>query len=167
MNPNTQDKWVNSDEILISNGGNWKNEKDQWKAMKEAAVKIKRYIKEGISFNQETTLAGRTNVRTILTAKEQGFLIRLYYVGLSDADLAVKRVRQRVENGGHGIEESLIRKRYDISLFNLKNILPLCDLAVIYDNTEEFRKIAKYEEGRWIYYESNCNWFNKSIRCLD
>ncbi|MCD8015584.1 MAG: ATPase [Lachnospiraceae bacterium] len=141
MKPTEQEKRVNSDEILLSMGGNWNLEGDQWKAMREAAKRVNRYIHEGISFNQETTLAGRTITRSILKAKECGFLIRLYYIGLVDAELAVKRVQQRVKEGGHGIDAALIRKRYDNSLTRLKEILPLCDLAVIYDNTEEFKKL--------------------------
>ncbi|MCD7955176.1 MAG: zeta toxin family protein [Lachnospiraceae bacterium] len=102
MNPVSDEKWVNSDEILRAAGGDWNVEKDQWDAMKEAAFRINHFIKEGISFSQESTLAGRTNIITIRKAKEQGFFIRLYYVGLANAALAVERVRQRVEAGGHG-----------------------------------------------------------------
>ena len=53
---------INSDEIVISNGGDWRNTKDQAKAMKETVRLIKDCIKKGISFNQETTLTGRSMI---------------------------------------------------------------------------------------------------------
>lgn len=51
---------VNSDEILKNFGGNWKNQEDQAKAMKEAIRKIKYCLDNKISFNQETTLTGNS-----------------------------------------------------------------------------------------------------------
>ena len=55
--------------------------------------------------------------------------------------------RQRVEHGGHGIPERMIEKRYSESLQNLQKVLPLCDLALMYDNTESFRRFAIYRRG--------------------
>ena len=39
---------INSDEILVANGGDWRNAKDQAEAMKEAVRLIKDCIKRGI-----------------------------------------------------------------------------------------------------------------------
>lgn len=154
---------VNSDEILVSNGGNWKNEKDQIQAGIEAVKRINRYIKEGVSFNQETTLAGRSILGTIQKARENGFFVIIYYVGLNSPDLAIERVNSRVKGGGHGISEDVIRKRYDASLFMLKRVLPLCDFAMIYDNSKDFDKIAKYQGKAWTLFDRNCEWFNKAM----
>lgn len=154
---------VNSDEILVSNGGNWKNEKDQIQAGIEAVKRINRYIKEGVSFNQETTLAGRSILGTIQKARENGFFVIIYYIGLNSPDLAIERVNSRVKGGGHGISEDVIRKRYDASLFMLKGVLSLCDFAMIYDNSKDFDKIAKYQGKAWTLFDRNCEWFNKAM----
>lgn len=69
-------------------------------------------------------------------------MIRVYSV-----EIAKKRVRYRVEHGGHGIPERMIEKRYSESLQNLQKVLPLCDLALMYDNTESFRRFAIYRRG--------------------
>lgn len=53
---------INSDEIVISNGGDWRNQSDQAKAMKMAVKLIKDCMNKGISFNQETTLTGRSMI---------------------------------------------------------------------------------------------------------
>ena len=39
-------------------------------------------LEKGISFTQETTLSGAHTERTIRRAKERGYIIRLYYIGL-------------------------------------------------------------------------------------
>ena len=53
---------VNSDEIVISNGGDWRNQSDQAKAMKMAVKLIKDCMNKSVSFNQETTLTGRSMI---------------------------------------------------------------------------------------------------------
>ncbi len=158
---NSNEERVNSDEILIANGGDWKNEKDQADTMREAVKRINHFIEAGISFNQETTLAGRSILRTMKKAKTYGFYVSMFYIGLRDADLAVERVRKRVREGGHGVEETLIRKRYVASLAMLKEALPLCDVAAIYDNSQRLNLVAKYVDGVWTLFDSECDWLLK------
>ena len=68
-------------------------------------------------------------------------------IRVDSVEIAKKRVRYRVEHGGHGIPERMIEKRYSESLQNLQKVLPLCDLALMYDNTESFRRFAIYRRG--------------------
>ena len=99
-----------------------------------------------------------------MTAKEKGYRIELYYVGLESADLAVERVKYRVQNGGHGIPEIDIRKRYYKSFEQLKKIITYCDKIELYDNTVSFRAIAVYENGEWILIDDNIpEWCKKII----
>ncbi len=155
------EKRVNPDEILQDSGGDWRIEKDQMLAMKEAVRRINHYINEGISFNQETTLAGRSILNTIKKAKEKGFYIRLNYVGLESVDMAVQRVKARVRAGGHGIPEDFIRKRYEVSHAMLREVLPFCDAVKVYDNSEKLVLLAWYEDGKWDFGYRHCAWFNK------
>ncbi len=50
---------INVDEI-VRDFGNWKNTQDIMTAGKIAVTRLKNYIVEGISFNQETTLCGNS-----------------------------------------------------------------------------------------------------------
>lgn len=159
---------VNSDEILKENKGNWKDLNDQMEAMKEAVKRIRTYLKNGISFNQETTLAGNSIISNIKKAKERGFKVQMYYVGLESADLAVQRVANRVRVGGHGIKEEEIRKRYKKSLENLLVSIDLCDVIYVYDNTVGFRQVAVFECGKLKGNKiDECKWlenmFNNSF----
>ena len=137
---------LNTDEILRE-FGDWRNMADILKAGKIAVGLINEYFSDGVSFNQETTLCGKTIEKNIQKAKKLGYIVELHYVGVDSVDIAKSRVLDRVSKGGHGIPEKDIEKRYYESLRKLPCILKDCDLAVFYDNTEEFRRFAIYKNG--------------------
>lgn len=137
---------VNIDEI-VREFGDWKNPNDIMKAGKVAVNLIKEYFEKGLSFNQETTLCGQSVLRNIKYAKQLGYEIELHYVGIGSAELAKERIAYRVAQGGHGIPDEDVDRRFDESREQLKKVLPLCDVAVLYDNTESFHRLAIYESG--------------------
>jgi len=129
---------VNLDEIVRDQFNNeWKCSKAQMSAGRIAVRLIKDCLNGDTSFNQETTLTGRTIVSSVKKARENGFEVILYYVGLESIELSIARVAKRVVNGGHGIPEEDLRRRYANSFENLKLILPMCNLAHIYDNSKD------------------------------
>jgi predicted ABC-type ATPase len=68
---------------------------------------------------------------------EAGIEVRIWYVGLTNAELHIARVRARVKRGGHDIPEERIRQRYTRTVSNLIQLMPkLTDLRV-YDNSVE------------------------------
>lgn len=52
-------------------------------------------MNDGITFNQETTLCGKSIIKNILKAKELGYFIELHYVGVESAQIAKDRVKHR------------------------------------------------------------------------
>lgn len=141
---------VNLDEI-VRGFGSWKVESDVIRAGMLAVNMINELFQQEISFNQETTLCGKSILRNIEKAKNKGYCIELYYVGLDSPEIAKKRIAYRVRNGGHGIPEADIDRRYNESLENLRKVLSICDVVQIYDNTVTFEKIADYERGKLIW----------------
>ena len=88
-------------------------------------------------FMFETTLATRTYARKIPLWKSLGYSIALLYLRLPDVEHSVMRVERRVEAGGHGIPEDVIRRRYDKSLKYLQEVYkPLVDEWYIWDSLE-------------------------------
>ena len=154
---------VNSDEILKNFGGNWKNQEDQAKAMKEAIRKIKFCLDNKISFNQETTLTGNSILKNISIARKQGYRIHMYYVGVDNVDIAIKRVALRERKGGHGISEADIRRRYINSMENLYKAIPMCDTVRIFDNTYKFKSVAFFQNGHLLEHTAKCRWFQENI----
>ena len=127
--------------------GDWRDPALQIRASREALRRGFRCIDEGRTFNQETTLPGAVLLRQLAMAKEKGFTVVLYYLGVETVELAIARVKSRVARGGHGIPEQLIRRRHASMPGALRKVLPLCDLAFFYDNTDMFRQIALFESG--------------------
>ena len=86
---------INADEILNKNGGDWRKNSDNMKAMREVVKQMNQAIESKRSFHQETTLSGQGQKKWIEKAKAQGYEVNLFYVGIDNADLAIQRV-----NGG-------------------------------------------------------------------
>ena len=145
---------VNVDE-LVREIGNWKNIRDVFTAGKIAVKSISKYLEKGITFNQETTLCGNSIINNIMKAKEKGYFIELHYVGVESAEIAKERVKYRVKQGGHGIPEADIKRRYVETFIQLNRILKQCDLVALYDNSEKFRRFAIYRSGRLVRLSEN------------
>ena len=141
---------INADEILFSNGWDWRDEKAQFKSMRIALEKINRCIQSGTSFNQETTLSGISIVKTIQAAKEQGFFVKMCYIGLESPELAIERVAKRVTEGGHGIKL-------------LKDVAPLCDSVAFFDNTVRYKKVANLNNKHLQIKDYSIPWFNRGM----
>lgn len=161
-----RDEWqniprVNTDEIL-KEFGDWRNTTDLIKAGKIAVRKLQEYLSMGVTFNQETTLCGKSVLSTIKKAKPLGYIIELHYVGVNSVEIAKERVSYRVLNGGHGIPSDDIERRYFETFENLKQVLPMCNLAALYDNSEKFRRFAIYKNGELVRLSSQKpEWFER------
>lgn len=98
--------------------------------------RIKELIASGATFAMETTLATRSVANLIREAQREGYYVTLLYFWLNTPDLAVERVKMRVEAGGHNIPENTIRRRYKAGIENLfKLYLPISDYWMITDNS--------------------------------
>ena len=60
--------------------------------------KISEYLNNGVTFNQETTLCGKSIINNIRKAKKLGYQIEMHYIGLDSVYIAKERVKQRVEH---------------------------------------------------------------------
>jgi predicted ABC-type ATPase len=97
---------------------------------------IRRRVRAGRSFAFETTLSGVRYARLISRWRALGYRVKLIYLSLSSADLAVARVGARVSQGGHDVPEEVIRRRFDSGLRNFEQVYkPLVDRWAAYDNT--------------------------------
>jgi predicted ABC-type ATPase len=155
-------KRVNPDEILMLDGKDWRDSNNVFVAMRKSVCLINDYFSDGRSFCQETTLTGKTVFKHIRAAKSSGYYIKMHYVGLESVDLSIKRVAERVQKGGHGIDEDVLRRRYSCSLDNLRTAVLLCDEVLVYDNSDMFRLIASFNNGEMIIRKDNgILWFSK------
>ncbi len=107
-------------------------------------MKIRYLLKKQKDFAVETTLATRTLLKTVKMAQEAGYTVTLLYFWLNSPELAVERVRARVEAGGHDIPEETIRRRYNVGIYYFFNSYsPICERWILADNSQiPFRVIA-------------------------
>lgn len=152
---------INIDEI-VGDLGSWRDTFLQVKAARAAMLMINNCIKQEISFHEETTMPGGVMLKMMKRAKEAGYGIVLYFVGVDDIEIAIARVKHRVELGGHGIDEQLIRKRYERLTECIHDVLPVCDRVVFYDNTVRFRQVAIMQDGALFDCDRDLpDWFRK------
>lgn len=117
---------------------------------KAALRKISHCLEKGVSFTQETTLSGYKTERTAKAARDAGFYVRLYYVGLSTAAESLARIENRVRRGGHGIPPEDVERRFAGRWEAVKRVLPYCDEAEFYDNDNGFVMVAQYRNGELL-----------------
>ncbi|OOM07484.1 hypothetical protein CLOSAC_40140 [Clostridium saccharobutylicum] len=152
---------------MVARIGSWKDNNPQIKAGREAVKMIDYYIKNDISFHQETTLAVKSIIKNIKKAKEKGFFVVINYIGLENSEIAKERVKFRVSKGGHGIWDEVIEKRYTESLLNLKDVINICDEVNIYENTNEFIQLINIKNGILIWRDKIMpEWANTILKQL-
>jgi predicted ABC-type ATPase len=128
--------FINADEIARAlNPDNV--ERVAFEAGRMMLEQINERIRNGDTFAFETTLSARSYKETILLAQGMGYHVTLIYFWLASPEMAISRVKKRVEEGGHHIETEVIRRRYSRGLQNLFSIyLPLATEYLIYDNSK-------------------------------
>ena len=86
----------------------------------------------------ETTLATRSHAARIRKWKAAGHRVELVYLRPPSADFSVMRVARRVAQGGHGIPEETLRRRFALSLDYLETVYkPLVDSWEVYASSDE------------------------------
>ncbi|WP_255552618.1 ATPase [Lactobacillus sp. Sy-1] len=152
---------LNADEILQKMHGDWRNPKDNRRAMKVEVRKLHQALSNHHSVHIETTLAGagKTHRNLINEAHDNSFEVTLFYVTVNSAQTAIDRVKQRVIKGGHVINSDIIVKRYYQSNRNLPSIAKMADHVYIYDNTEKFKNVyARDYDDVKINMLQSCPW---------
>lgn len=137
-------QFVNSDEFAKGLAP-FSPERASIQASRLMLMKIRYLLKRKEDFAIETTLATRTLLKTIRTAQDEGYSVTLLYFWLNSPDLAVARVRARVEAGGHNIPEETVRRRYGMGIrYFFRDYVPVCDRWILADNSRTpFRVIAE------------------------
>ena len=83
---------------------------------------IERHASQGRSFAFETTLSGLGYARRIRQWRSSGYVVKLIYLPLATPEEAIRRVAQRVQQGGHRIPETVIRRRFTRSAANFRRV---------------------------------------------
>ena len=87
-------------------------------------------------FAFESTLAGLTYLRRLQRWKQEGYFIKIIFLRLDSAELALRRIAARVKQGGHSVPRRDVLRRYTRSPKNFETrYKPLADAWEVYDNS--------------------------------
>lgn len=131
-----------------------------------AVAKVEQCLQQGASFTQETTPSGVRTVHTARRAKEAGYHIRLYYVGLETVEESLSRIANRVKKGGHAIPPQDVARRFSTRFSALLPLLPYCDEASFYDNDNGFALVAEYRNGTFFPFSHSSPTWVKELQGL-
>ena len=152
-------EYTNADDVVSSTG--MENE--------EAAkfVDKKRYdsieAKSDLTF--ETVLSSKYKMDILRKSKAEGYFIKCVFVLTADPELNVARVESRVMQGGHDVDREKVKTRFYKSLANIKELMSLCDILHVYDNTDTpYRIIRKHKDSITIF--PNGYWDEEDIIAL-
>jgi predicted ABC-type ATPase len=111
--------------------------------------RIRELSKAREDFGFETTLAGRIHVKLLTDLQRWGYRIDLFFLWLPSAEVAIRRVAQRVSEGGHAVPEDVVRRRLVSGVRNLFQLYgPRVDSWWLYDASRmPPSPIAQTEKG--------------------
>jgi len=96
-------------------------------AGKQFLAELNRRLQHNDSLVIETTLSGKSLLRKIEIAQQQGFTVRLMFLWIRTIELCDFRVKMRVTLGGHNIPFDDIKRRHARGLQNLPTYLNVVD----------------------------------------
>ncbi|TAM87666.1 zeta toxin family protein [bacterium] len=121
---------VNPDVIAITGAGSIR----AIAAGREAVERMDTLLDGRESFAVETTLAGLRHERRLLAARERGFRIELFYLGVADVETCLARIARRVRAGGHDVPEADVRRRFPRSMAHLSRAAAVADYTTVFDS---------------------------------
>ena len=88
--------------------------------------------------------------------RSTGYRIHMFYLWIPGPELALLRIRERVQQGGHNVPDRDVRRRYGRTLDNLFHLYrPLLDTLRVFDNsTHEPRLIFEDDDGKTTVYDA-------------
>ena len=131
-----------------------------FEAAKLAEKQREEHLKNMENFCFETVLSTDRNLNLLKRAKEKGYFIRCYYILTADPMINIFRVRARVEVGGHDVPDDKIISRFDKALALVHEVVGVCDICHIYDNSED-RPYRIYKKRKDQSFYDTCDDWNK------
>lgn len=149
-------EFVNADEIAKGLSP-FQPEKVAFEAGRIMLKRLDELLKDNVDFAFETTLASKTFAQFFKKAKAKNYEITLIFFWLNSVELAIERVKTRVEEGGHDIPTDIIIRRYNRGLKNFFSIYEeIVDNWMFIDNSgRPYAEIAKKDKQNLVVNQSN------------
>ena len=133
---NGKSRFINADTIAAGLSSS-RTDQTAFHAGRVMLTAIEEALDAGTSFAFESTLSGKTWLPILQRALKEGYTLSIYFVFLKNPSLNLRRIRQRIKEGGHSIPKSTVLRRYPRSFSNFWSLYrPLCKEWFIFDNSE-------------------------------
>jgi predicted ABC-type ATPase len=100
------------------------------------------------TFGFESTLSGKGHAQLLKQIKSAGYRVTIFYLWVPDAEMAIARIAERVEDGGHNVPPDVVRRRFRRSLKNFFDVYrPLADCWFLFDNSKQPPNIIASHNG--------------------
>jgi predicted ABC-type ATPase len=172
-----RDKWsqdveyINPDDIAKEKFGDWNSLEAVLNAANWAEARRKELIKQKAGIAFETVFSAQDKVDFLQSAKDQGYFLRVFFVGTSNPEINAARVAKRIIKGGHGVPLEKIISRYEKSMVNLMAAMLIADRVYIYDNSvdEQDALLCVRIQDQKIrkIYAALPEWVSSSIKPLE
>lgn len=135
---------------------------------REAVRRQEALLAQGADFALETTLSGHRELAVMWRAQQAAYKVNLVYVGIDSPKTTLRRIAQRIADGGHAVPAVDATRRFARSLANLATALPRVDRAFVLDNTGlRYRLLLSLEQGRVKYRSRHLpSWAQQTFRAV-
>ncbi|MDR2638845.1 MAG: zeta toxin family protein [Helicobacteraceae bacterium] len=114
------------------------NDKNAYiKAMEKAEEQRYEAVDLEKSFTFESVFSTREKLEFLQFAKSKGYFISVFFFATKNPSINIKRVRYRVEHGGHGVPEDKIVSRYHRSMELMGSCFGVADAVFMIDASED------------------------------
>ena len=96
---------------------------------------LTRLLDAGEEISFEAVFPQPSEVSLMRRAREAGYRVYLYFVGVASPEICKQRVALRVTQGGRGVPDAEVVEQYERSLALLREAVALADRAYLFDNT--------------------------------
>ena len=128
-------EYITPDFIARDEFGDWNSPDAIHNAANKAEERREKCLLDHQSIAFETVFSAPDKVAFLQRARNQGYFIRVFFVGTSDPAINASRVARRVMQGGHDVPIPKIINRYFRSISQCALIAPWVDRLYIYDNS--------------------------------
>jgi predicted ABC-type ATPase len=140
-------------------GGFYKYSNDELKTGTIAIHNLQnKYFNEKRVFAVERILGNEKEINNLIDrAGSYNFKISLVYIGIDTLELSKKRIKQRFKEGGHNVENDIVKENLDLGITTFQNICSRVDYIVLYDNSKtgnnRFRKLLDVRDKK-IHFQA-------------
>lgn len=121
----------------------------------QAVERMNEFIAKRLDLAIETNLADTETWQFLKALKGLGYAIHLNFFCVSDVEVCVNRVLNRVLQGGHFVHPDIVKLRYEVGLRLLRQNKEVPDHLILTDNSVESKICAELQLGQIIFQDGS------------